>query len=63
MAAPEWAPTRAHCLNAVRLGMDWRPLAGLTPEDADTEVERVLVVEVLAAAVAAHNEDAKQQER
>lgn len=39
--------------------MDWRPLAGLTPEDHGTFIERLLARVVLGAAVEAHNADVK----
>ncbi|WP_281412191.1 hypothetical protein [Miltoncostaea marina] len=39
--------------------MDWRPLVGLTPDDAGSAVERVLAFAVTAAAVEAHNRDVK----
>lgn len=40
--------------------MDWRPLAGLTPDDSGTFIEKVLAAVVLGAAVEAHNSDAKK---
>ncbi|HEY3021814.1 MAG TPA: hypothetical protein VGJ32_16565 [Solirubrobacteraceae bacterium] len=50
-------------VNAVRLRMDWRPLVGLTPDDAGELVERVLARVVLEAAVAAHNDDVRRAEK
>lgn len=44
-------------VNAVRMKMDWRPLAGLTPDDAGSLIERVIAGVVLGAAVEAHNAD------
>lgn len=44
----------------MRLRMDWRPLMGLTPDDAGTFVERVLAKVVVGAAVEAHNRDVKK---
>jgi hypothetical protein len=46
-------------VNAVMLRADWRPLAGLTPEDAGTLVERVLASSVIEASVRKHNADNK----
>lgn len=43
--------------------MDWRPLAGLTADDAGTYIERVLARVVLGAAVEAHNKDAERMKR
>ena len=40
--------------------MDYRPLVGLTPEDAGGLVERVVATVVLEAAVEAHNSDVKR---
>jgi hypothetical protein len=45
----------------VRLRMDWKPLWGLTPDDAGTFVERVSAQVVLGAAVEAHNADVQRQ--
>jgi len=50
-------------VNAVRLRMDWRPLAGLTSDDEGTFIERVLAGCVLAAAVEAHNADVARVNR
>lgn len=50
-------------MNAVRLNADWRPLTGLTPEDAGTLIERVLADRVIEAAVEAHNRDVEQAKR
>ena len=50
-------------MNAVRMNMDWRPVAGLRPEDAGTFVERVLALTVLAAAVEANNADMRKASR
>ena len=47
------------CANAVRLGMDWRPIFGLRAEDAGTLVERVATEVVLEAAVESHNKAMK----
>lgn len=43
--------------------MDWRPVAGLTPEDAGTIFERVAARVVLGAAVEAHNKDVEQSKK
>jgi hypothetical protein len=43
--------------------MDWRPLLGVTPEDAGGVVERVLARVVLEAATAAHNDDVRRSEK
>lgn len=43
--------------------MDWRPLAGLTEEDAGTFVERVIARVLIGAAVEAHNKDVEQAKR
>lgn len=37
--------------------MDWRPVAGLTSEDAGSRVERIIARVLLGAAVEAHNQD------
>jgi hypothetical protein len=37
--------------------MDWRPLMGLTPDDAGTFWERVLALTVVGEAVQQHNAD------
>jgi len=50
-------------VNAVRLRADWRPLLGLTPEDAGSLVERVLARTVIGLAVVAHNEDVERANR
>lgn len=50
-------------MNAVRLNMDWRAIAGLTPEDAGTFIERTLARTVLGAAVEAHNADVARASR
>jgi hypothetical protein len=50
----------AECVSAVRLRMDWRPLAGLTPSDEGSLAERVLARVVLEAAVNAHNRDVER---
>jgi hypothetical protein len=42
--------------------MDWRPLVGLTPDDAGGLAERVLTRVVLERAVQAHNEDVRKSE-
>jgi hypothetical protein len=47
-------------VNAVRLRMSWREVAGLTPDDHGTFVERVLAQTVLGAAVEAHNQDVRK---
>jgi hypothetical protein len=47
-------------VNAVRLHADWRPLAGLTPDDTGTLWERVLARVVVGAAVEAHNADVEK---
>jgi hypothetical protein len=44
----------------VRLRADWRPLLGLTPDDAGTLIERVLARVVVGAAVEAHNRDVER---
>lgn len=43
--------------------MDWRPLAGLTQDDAGTFLERVLARAILGAAVEAHNSDVARANR
>lgn len=43
--------------------MDWRPVVGLTPDDAGGLAERVLTTVVLERAVAAHNEDVKHADK
>lgn len=43
--------------------MDWRPVAGLTPEDAGTFLERVLARVLLGAAVEAHNSDVRKSSK
>lgn len=50
-------------MNAVRLRMDWRPLAGLTREDEGTLIERVLAGCVLEEAVRQHNADVNKSKR
>lgn len=50
-------------VNAVRLRMDWRPLAGLTVADEGTLVERVLTSAVLEEAVRQHNADVARANR
>lgn len=57
------APELRGAVNAVRLHADWRPILGLTPEDAGTLVERVLADVVIAAAVDAHNRDVAEAKR
>lgn len=42
-------------VNAVLLHADWRPLAGLGPDDAGTLVERALASAVIEAATEQHN--------
>jgi hypothetical protein len=42
------------------LHADWRPLVGLTPDDAGTLWERVLADVVIERAVEAHNRDVAQ---
>lgn len=37
--------------------MDWRPVAGLTPDDAGSFIERLIARVLLGAAVEAHNAD------
>jgi hypothetical protein len=56
----ERAPEMREAVNAVRLRADWRPLVGLTAEDAGTMIERVLARCVIGLAVEAHNADVKQ---
>ena len=51
------SPELVEFVNAVRLHADWRPLAGLGPDDAGTWVERVLASVVIEAATEAHNAD------
>lgn len=53
----EAAPEFGELVNAVRMKMDWRTLAGLTEDDRGTLVERVLARAVLGAAIEAHNRD------
>lgn len=43
-------------ISAVRLGGDWRPVVGLTPEDAGSWIERLLAEVVIEAAVKQHND-------
>lgn len=43
--------------------MDWRPVAGLTFEDAGSLIERVIASVVLGAAVEAHNKDVAKANR
>jgi hypothetical protein len=43
--------------------MDWRPVAGLTADDAGTLVERVIARTVLGAAVEAHNTDVERAKK
>lgn len=43
--------------------MCWRPVVGLTPDDAGGLVERVLTRVVLEGAVAAHNDDVEQAKK
>lgn len=50
-------------VNAVRLNADWRPLAGLAPDDAGSLIERVLASVVVGAAVEAHNRDVERTNR
>ena len=50
-------------VNAVRLRMDWRPLAGLTRRDEGTFIERVLAFHVLGLAVEQHNHDIERAKR
>jgi hypothetical protein len=47
-------------VSAVRLHMDWRPLVGLTSEDAGTLVERVLARVVLDRAIEETNRAIKR---
>jgi hypothetical protein len=47
-------------VNAVRLNMDWRPLAGLAEADRGSFIERVIAKVILGAAVEAHNEDVRK---
>jgi hypothetical protein len=50
-------------VNAVRMHMDWRPLAGLTHEDEGTLVEQVLSQVVLTRAVEQNNADVARANR
>lgn len=43
--------------------MDWRPLAGLTADDAGSLFERVIARTVLGAAVEAHNKDVEKTKK
>ena len=54
------APEMREAVNAVRLRADWRPLFGLTLEDAGSFVERVCARAVIGAAVEAHNRDVER---
>lgn len=56
----EAAPETQEAVNAVRLRMDWRPLVGLTPEDAGGMVERVLTRVVYERVLEAHNDDVRR---
>lgn len=47
-------------VNAVRLRMDVRPIAGLAEEDRGTRWERVLIEEILREAVEQHNRDVER---
>lgn len=59
----EAAPEFRALVNAVRMHMDWRPVAGLGPDDAGSFVERTVAKVVLAAAVEAHNADMRKANR
>lgn len=52
------APEVQAGVNATRLGIDWRPVLGVTPADAGCLIERLLAEEVIARAVEQHNADA-----
>jgi hypothetical protein len=47
-------------VNAVRLHADWRPPAGIGPDQAGGMVERVIAQEVIARAVELHNKDVER---
>lgn len=44
-------------LSACRLGIDWRPVLGITPQDAGGLIELVLARVLTTAAVELHNEE------
>jgi hypothetical protein len=48
------------CVNAVLLRADWRPLAGLGPEDAGTWIERILASVVIEKSVITNNAQVKK---
>jgi hypothetical protein len=49
------APELGTLCNAVRFGVDWRPLAGFRPEDSGSWLERVAGDVVINESVRAHN--------